>query len=551
MTGLMGLPTLWAAVADTARTRPELPCLAIPPRPVREYDPEGLLWSYGEVAERVTRLIERYTQAGYGHGHRVSLVLENRPEFMLHFLALNALGCWVVPLNPEYRHDDLGYVLGHSEVDLIVSLPHHIPAMHEVVKSLGRPIPVTDGTVLADTLAGAVRPSRNTPPGRESESVLMYTSGTTGMPKGCIINNEYFYFAAERYLSAEGAMTIEHGAERLYNPLPLFYANGLAIANPAMILSRNCMIFPDRFHPSSWWPDLVATEATMIHYLGIIPPVLMVRPEEPDERRHKVRFGLGAGVDPGLRVAFEERFGLTLVEIYGMSEIGVCSFDTSAERDGKTRSVGRSMPGLDYQLIDDDGVPQPKGTPGELRVRRSGPDPRRGLLKEYFRDPETTGAVWRDGWFHTGDILVETSGGLVFVDRKKHMIRRSGQNISAGEVEATLRTHPAVREVAVIPVADALRDEEVYACVILKPGFTAGAELADALARYAVEKLAYFKIPGWVAFVESLPTTYSQKLRKDTIFGEVDPRRHPTAVDVRRIKQRRGRDRALTADANH
>ena len=344
-------------------------------------------------------------------------------------------------------------------------------------------------------------------------------------------------------------MAIEHGAERLYNPLPLFYANGLAIANPAMILSRNCMIFPDRFHPSSWWADLVATEATMIHYLGIIPPVLMARPEEPIERRHKVRFGLGAGVDPALRVAFEKRFGLTLVEIYGMSEIGVCSFDTSAERDGQTRSVGRTMPGLDYQLIDENGVPQPKGTPGELRVRRSGPDPRRGLLKEYFRDPETTGAVWKDGWFHTGDILAETQGGLVFVDRKKHMIRRSGQNISAGEVEATLRTHPAVSEVAVIPVADELRDEEVYACVILKAGFTAGAELADALARYAVEKLAYFKIPGWVAFVESLPTTYSQKLRKGAIFGESDPRRHPTAADVRRIKQRRGRDRALTADA--
>ena len=167
MTELMDLPTLWAAVADTARTRPELPFLAIPPRAVREYNPEGLLWSYGEVAERVTRLIERYTQAGYGHGHRVSLVLENRPEFMLHFLALNALGCWVVPLNPEYRHDDLGYVLGHSEVDLIVSLPHHMPAMHEVVTSLGRRIPVTDATVFADTLAGAVRPGRNTPPGRE------------------------------------------------------------------------------------------------------------------------------------------------------------------------------------------------------------------------------------------------------------------------------------------------------------------------------------------------------------------------------------------------
>ncbi len=106
-----------------ADARQSLPCLAIPPRPSRDYDPDGLLWTYAEVAGRVTRLIERYAAAGYGHGHRVSLVLENRPEFMLHFLALNALGCWVVPLNPEFRQDDLTYVLGHSEVDLIVSLP--------------------------------------------------------------------------------------------------------------------------------------------------------------------------------------------------------------------------------------------------------------------------------------------------------------------------------------------------------------------------------------------------------------------------------------------
>ncbi len=378
----------------------------------------------------------------------------------------------------------------------------------------------------------------------------MYTSGTTGMPKGCIIDNEYFFFAAERYLAAGGTATIEHGAERLYNPLPLFYANGLAIANPAMILSRNCMIFPDRFHPSSWWADLVATEATMIHYLGIIPPVLMARPEEPDEKRHKVRFGLGAGVDPALRIAFERRFGLTLVEIYGMSEIGICSFDVSTERDGKTRAIGRDMPGLEYQLIDDDGVPQPSGKPGELRVRRPGSEPRRGLLREYFRDPETTAEVWKDGWFHTGDLLVETEAGLVFVDRKKHMVRRSGQNISAGEVEATLRMHPAVREVAIIPVTDELRDEEVYACVVLKEGAAAGPELAEALARHALDKLAYFKIPGWVAFLDHLPTTYSQKLRKGAIFGDADPRAHPTAVDVRAVKQSRGRDKAAISSSS-
>jgi len=543
MTGMMDANTLWLGLLDTVQTSPALPCISIPPRDVRDYVPEGLLWNYGEVAERTNRLIDCYTAAGYGNGHRISLLLENRPEFMLHFLALNAIGCWVIPLNPDFRQDDFAYILGHSEADLIISLGKHVRNLEAAVGAIHRAIPIVDVATFEDTLPRATRPAKAGMPGRESEAVLMYTSGTTGMPKGCVIDNEYFFFAAERYLGAGGTMKIEHGEERLYNPLPLFYANGLAISNPAMILSRNCMIFSDRFHASTWWDELVATEATMFHYLGIIPPVLMAKPEEPIERQHKVRFGVGAGVDPALRVAFEKRFGITLVEIYGMSEIGICSADVTTERDGVTRSVGRDMPGMDFQIVDDDGNPQPAGTSGELRVRRKGADPRRGLLRGYLHDPEVTAEVWQDGWFHTGDILVETPAGLVFVDRKKHMVRRSGQNISSGEVEATLRAHPAVHEVAIIPVEDELRDEEVFACVVAEDPSQKTAEIADELVRFSLERLAYFKVPGWVAFMDKLPTTYTQKLRKGEIFGEADPRQHDMAFDLREIKQTRGKGR--------
>jgi acyl-CoA synthetase (AMP-forming)/AMP-acid ligase II len=541
MSSIWDTYTLWQALEHTAKRKPDLPCFGVPPRAGRPYDPEGMLWSYGEVAERATRLSQTYAAAGYGHGHRVAIMLENRPAFMLHFLALNALGCWAVPLNPEFRSDDLAYILGHSEVDLIVALAEHIANIQSGVTVLGRAIPIVDQAHFAETLPRATRASRSPPPGRDSESVLMYTSGTTGMPKGCIISNEYFFFAAERYLGAGGTMTIVPEQERLFNPLPLFYANGLAISNPAMILSSNCMIFADRFHPSSWWQDLIATESTMVHYLGIIPPVLLARPPDPIDRQHRVRFGVGAGVDPVQRIAFEERFGVTLIEIYGMSEIGVCSFDVEAARDGKTRSVGRTMPGMDYRLVDDDDQPVPPGTPGEVQVRRIGPDPRRGLLKEYFRDPETTEECWRGGWFRTGDLLVETPAGLVFVDRKKHMIRRSGQNISAAEIEAVLRTDAAIEQVAVIPITDELRDEEVCACVVLKDEAQAGAATADRLVRLSLERLAYFKVPGWVIFLPSLPTTYSQKLRKSAIFGDADPRQHAAAFDLRAVKQSRGK----------
>jgi crotonobetaine/carnitine-CoA ligase len=138
---------------------------------------------------------------------------------------------------------------------------------------------------------------------------------------------------------------------------------------------------------------------------------------------------------------------------------------------------------------------------------------------------------------------METEEGLQFVDRKKHMVRRSGQNISAAEVEATLRAHPAVCEVAIIPVADELRDEEVFACVVLKDEKLRSAELADNLVRFSLDRLAYFKVPGWIAFLDTLPTTYTQKLRKGAIFGDADPRHHSAAMDLRTIKQARGQDR--------
>lgn len=432
-------------------------------------------------------------------------------------------------------------MLSHSEADLVISLDKHLENLQASVKNLDRCVPIVTADTFGEALPKSRRPAESTQPCRDSYTVLMYTSGTTGMPKGCIIDNEYFFFAAERYLGAGGVMKIEEGVERLYNCLPLFYANGLAISNPTMIVSRNCMVLSDRFHASTWWEEIVETESTIMHYLGIIPSVLMARPPEFVEKQHKVRFGVGAGVDPQLRVEFEKRFGISLVEIYGMSEIGICSMDISDERDSKTRSIGRDMPGLEFQLVDDAGRAQSAGTPGELRVRRPGPDPRRGLLREYLHNPETTEEVWRDGWFHTGDILVETPAGLVFVDRKKHMIRRSGQNISAAEVEATLRAHPAVSEVAVLPVEDELRDEEVFACVVPVEDSAPDKHTAEDIVRFALDRLAYFKVPGWVVFRDTIPTTYTQKLRKSVIFGDTDPRRYPTAIDLRNLKQTRGK----------
>jgi crotonobetaine/carnitine-CoA ligase len=531
--------TVHDAFLAVARVRPDAACLAVPPRADRSYHPHGLEQTYGEVLSEVEALRARYAARGYGHGHRVALSLENRPQFIHHWLALNALGASIVPVNPDYVQDDLHYLLSHSETDLVIALPERVAGASVVARALGG-LPVVASDAFADTLPQAPRPPLAGSPGRETEAAILYTSGTTGLPKGCRLCNDYFFFAGERYLAAGGLMRVEPGRERLYNPLPLFYANSLGISNMAMILSGGCMIFPDRFHPKSFWADLVATRATIIHYLGLIPPVLLSLPADRHERAHDVKFGVGAGVDPGQHEIFERRFGFPLVEVWGMSEVAICSAENHEPRRLQGRAIGKPLPGVELAIFDEEDRPLPDGQAGELVVWRTGGDPRAGLFAGYFKDEAETARCWRGGWFHTGDVAQrEPDGHFVFVDRKKHMIRRSGQNIAAAEVEQVLLSHPSVAQVAVLATADALREEEVLACVVLQPEARPDAEAARAIADFCLRRIAYFKVPGWIAFFDTLPRTSTQKLQKSRILrpGQT-PLDLPHCFDLRHLKTR-------------
>jgi crotonobetaine/carnitine-CoA ligase len=284
----------------------------------------------------------------------------------------------------------------------------------------------------------------------------------------------------------------------------------------------------------------VASRATAIHYLGVMPPLLLNQPPAPEERQHRVRFGLGAGVEPELHPVFEERFGFPLVEVWGMTETGRILADNVEPRQITTRAFGRPIRELEAMVVDAGDREVPRGAEGELVVRCAGPDPRRGFFAGYLKNPEATEEAWRGGWFHTGDVVRQMADGmLVFVDRKKNIIRRAGENIAAAEVEAVLQAHEAVAQVAVLAVPDEVREEEVMACVVPMPGIPGDRALADRLLDWCLEKLAYYKAPGWVLFVDRLPTTGTQKVQKAQIFprGE-DPRRRPGCLDLRARKKR-------------
>jgi crotonobetaine/carnitine-CoA ligase len=385
----------------------------------------------------------------------------------------------------------------------------------------------------------ATRPAGRGQPLPETPASILYTSGTTGRPKGCILSHGYEIASGAWYTSLGGLATFRTAEERIYNPLPLYHANAAVVSLMGAILTGNCQVQPDRFHPQRWWREIAETRATIVHYLGIIAPLLLNQPPHEDERRHTVRFGIGAGIEPQLHAAFEQRFGFPLIELWGMTEMVRVLADNFEPRQVGTRAFGRAVPGVDVRVVDEADRDVADGEPGELIVRHSAATPRRGCFSGYLGDEAATEAAWREGWFHTGDMVWRGADGMLhFVDRKKNIIRRSGENIAAAEVEALLLTHPDVQQAAVMAVKDELREEEVLACVVLKRGLSAG-EAAEALFQYCYERLAYYKAPGWIHIVEALPTTGTQKIQKHSIYGGgVDPRSVAGVVDLRARKKR-------------
>jgi acyl-CoA synthetase (AMP-forming)/AMP-acid ligase II len=479
--------TVFSAFEQTASAHPRLPFLLA--------YPERVELSYGAALERVGGIASRYRARGYGRGHRVALKLPNRPEFLLHFLALNSLGASVLPLNPEYRRAELDYVLAHSEAGAVI-----------------------DAAALDDP------PTPGAAVGAE-ECALLYTSGTTGKPKGCLLSDFYFLHVGRRYVAEGGLCELRDAGERLVTPLPLFHMNALAVSTTAMILKAGCVVQLDRFHPKTWWRDVADSRATIVHYLGVMPAILL-KDENPFPR-HQVRFGYGANANPRDHAAFEERFGFPLIEAWAMTETGGGAM-IAASREPRhvgTRCFGFPREDLDIRLEDS----------GEMLVRQRGPDPRRGFFSGYLKDEKATAEAWRDGWFHTGDAARRgADGALHFVDRLKNIIRRAGENIAALEVEAALAGHPAIQGVAVIAAPDPVRDEEVMACVV---STQATRENAISIQDWCLERLAYFKAPGIVAFIEELPVTSTNKVQKAKLADfHFDPAHR---FDLRDRKRRR------------
>jgi crotonobetaine/carnitine-CoA ligase len=531
---------LFAAAAAYA----DQPLLSVPANPARAYAAKGETLSYAQTAQAVRELAERYGSAGYGAGHRVGLLLENRLAHFLHKLAMNTLGICCVPLNPDHRPPEMAYVIGHARLDLVVVVEALSPLLAQALAlTPQRPALVALGNAHGP-LPAAAQPAHATKADASSIASVLYTSGTTGRPKGCLLSHRYELAAGQWYAQRGGLIAFGEACERIYNPLPVFHVNASVFSFYCALLKGNCQVQTDRFQPSRWFEEVHASQATVVHYLGVVVPMLLNQPAHPLERGHRVRFAIGAGVDPQRHAEFEQRFRYPLIEIWGMTEMVRAVFDADLPRRVGTRAIGRPQPGLELRLVSDSGELVADGTPGELLVRHSAATPRKDAFSGYLDDDAATAQAWRTGWFHTGDIVVRDADGLLhFLERRKNIIRRSGENIAAAEVEAVLQTHPAVAQAAVLAVKDELREEEVLACIVLKPGLAAPSSADVPLVRTLFDHcnaaLSYFKTPGWIWFTDEIPTTGTQKVQKHQLFAaDTDPRLASGMMDIRHWKKR-------------
>ena len=534
------LGTLYESLKRTVATHGDRPAYAVPPMRGRAYHPAGKEFTWNETYAAVQERIRFYQQVGYGPGHRVAILFDQRPEFVFHHLALNALGCSTVGISPDYRHDELVYLLDHSETCLVLGIEERLDDLRAAAKELSRPVPVLPFDDLTLKLPAPIVPAGNWRPDGTTEAGLLYTSGTTGRPKGCVLTNEYFHFWGLWFLSRGGRLALSQGVERLYNPLPLHHANCFSISLPTMLLAGGCLVFPDRFHASTFWDDIVNCEVTAIQFQGVIPAILLKLPQVAQERAHRVKFALCAGVEPSLHETFETRFGFPLVEMWAMTETGRMTTDHLEPRMIHTRALGRSVPGAELRAVDEHSNDVPLGGQGELVLRHSAETPRKGFFSGYLKNPEATEEAWRGGWFHTGDtVTCDDSGMFFFLDRAKNIIRRAGENIAASEVEERITSHSKVKQVAVLAVPDELREEEVMALVIPKLASDANEDFAREIFDYCCKRLAYFKAPAYILFVENLPTTSSQKIQKVKIFPPgTDARKQPGVIDLRHLKKK-------------
>ena len=465
--------------------------------------------TYQQLGERINRIVGSLRQQGISKGDKVSILLPNIPEYTYIFFGAMKMGAVANTINIHLQAPELQYILEHAESKIVVASPDFLPLLQEVWQLRGKTLPVAILNEGDEDLHFQQAPlSAPTPPAEvspEDESELLYTTGTTGRPKGVLLTHSNLLSEAQFIIEGHGLTE----NDRSLCLLPFFHINGQVVNMVSGLLAGSSIILPRRFSASAFWSTLAKYDATWFNAVPTIYSILLNRPKEEMENLDlsQLQFGRSASAPLPVSVieAFTERFHVPIIETYGISEtasqVTTNPSDPSKQKPG---SAGKAQ-GCEVKIINKEGQELPQGQQGEIMVKGN------NVMKSYYKNPEATAeAVTPDGWFHSGDLGYLDADGFVFITgRIKELIIRGGENIQPREIDEVLYSHPKIQDAATVGVPDPLFGEEVKSFVVLKPGEKCSEE---ELLDYCRQHLAAFKCPKSIAFIQEMPKSPGGKI---------------------------------------
>lgn len=481
------------------------------------YAPNDETFTFDDIDKWATQIGEALASIGVNFGDRVGLFLTNSPVYVAAIYGTAKIGAIETPINWQYREREVIHAIESAEIATVVVEPDdemvntlhkaaaEVPRLEQVVLSKSHPAEklraLSDVTVhVLDELTTDEPDGGNIEaPSRDDPVSILYTSGTTGLPKPSVLTNRSFLLAAKSMLGAPFASNDVN-----YNPYPLFHANNQCYSMLASAIHGSEYVLSDTFSVETFWKEVTSNDVTSFNLIGGVPKILQSRFAQEDIPPNDLALAIGP-ISTELWEPFEERFGLTVIQIYSQTESPTLLMNHPDSSAIKVGSIGKAMfPDLGHEVSIE---PTDSDTDDIGELIRSDP----GAMEGYWNLPEKTTETLREGRIYSGDIVRRDDDDyLYYVDRKKFMIRRSGENISAQEVEEVINELDGVEESAVIPVPDEIRGEEVKAMVTYQSSDIGPQEVVDVVA----DTLAPFKVPRYVEFVEEFPRTPTERIRR-------------------------------------
>lgn len=486
---------------------------------------EGGSLSYAVLEDQANAVAAALLEHGVVRGDRVALILANEPAFVQAYLGSLKIGAVPVTINPAFKREEVQHILGDSGAQVVFAHADHVPLLSGAGAAGPRVVVICEGTVagcpsLAEWLASSDRIQQVASMASDDPALLLYSSGTTGSPKGVVLTHGNL--VTNVGLCQEIARY--DASDRITVMLPLFHVFAQTFLLNTGLLGGATLVLFRGFAPEAALAGMKAESVTWFHgvpaMFGGLLAAGATSAKLPSLRRC---FSAASAMNEELARRWSEAMEQPILIGYGLTEItGVATFNP--ESGERPTSIGVAVPQTEIRIVDEEDREVPRGHPGEVVIR--GPS----VMKGYWRRPEETASTLRHGWLHTGDVgRMDAAGYVYLVDRLKDVVNVGGMKVWPAEVERVLRQHPAVRDAAVYAMPEAVRGEKVRAAVVLRDGAQRTPEVADAIVRHCREHLAAYKVPesSDVLFLEKLPTNATNKVLKREL-RERDPERSTT-----------------------